>query len=817
LPIKAGAGIQTKTLRLQAANGAQYTFRSLDKDPNRVLPPDLRDTFASSVVQDQTSSSHPYAALVVAPLAEAVGVLHTNPKLAIMPDDERLGEFREAFAGMLGFIEERPDEGPEGQPGFAESEKIVGTAKLFEILDEDCENHVDPRTFLKARLLDIFVGDWDRGADQWRWARFKTTKEEVWCPIPRDRDQAFSKFDGLLPSMADLRFAVPQFEGFNKKEFDLVSLTYSGRHLDRRFLVSLSREQFQKIASDFVDMLTDSVIENAARQLPAPIYQISGEALVKKLKARRYYLEAAAYRYYRHLARYVDLKTSHRAEYVEVIRRDNDHALPRPHWRLWRHGGRQGMVQVKTYRRNPQTGEKEGDPLFQRVFNRDETKEIRLYLLGGNDKVVVSGQVDRSILVRIIGGNGRDEIIDQSKVSGSWLDLIPFFPDAENKTYIYDTATDTKFVAGPSSVLKTGQVDSVVNFYETQPAVHDYGYMTVPLPYLSIDADNGLFLGIGVTRYYYGFRKQPYAFKHALRGNYAFKTRKYQIHYLGEYVLATNRLRFSLEGNAWVPREVRNFYGFGNNTTRDAELERKDFYRVRSVEYMAKPTFHFDIFRKSEFSVGGAIKHFDTEFDGDTTFTRLEQPYGVKIPTLLELGAGFELDRRDHAIAARKGVYLGAGVSYFPTVFGNDSSFAKGYIDGRLYFTPVGEVTFALQGAGQKIWGAFPYYEAAFLGGRESLRGFRRYRFAGDAALNGRAEMRIKLFRSKVIVPTSFGIFFFGDAGRVWRNNQSPGGWHTAFGGGWWLAPLRRQATFSISLAKSAEGIRVNAGGGFAF
>jgi hypothetical protein len=160
-PVKEGGGSQTTTLRLRAANGTQYTFRSLDKDPSRILPPDLRDTFASNALQDQTSTAHPYASLVVASLAEAVGVLHATPELVIMPDDEKLGEFRARFAGMLGFIEERPDEGPEGQPGFAESEKVVGTDKLFERLEADCNNYVDPRTFLKARLLDIFVGDWD--------------------------------------------------------------------------------------------------------------------------------------------------------------------------------------------------------------------------------------------------------------------------------------------------------------------------------------------------------------------------------------------------------------------------------------------------------------------------------------------------------------------------------------------------------------------------------------------------------------------------------------------------------------------------------
>ena len=90
-PTERGGGKQTKSLRLQAANGKQYQFRSVDKDPAEVLPPELRETILANVMQDQISSSHPYGALVVPPLAKAAGILHVEPQLFIMPDDERLG------------------------------------------------------------------------------------------------------------------------------------------------------------------------------------------------------------------------------------------------------------------------------------------------------------------------------------------------------------------------------------------------------------------------------------------------------------------------------------------------------------------------------------------------------------------------------------------------------------------------------------------------------------------------------------------------------------------------------------------------------
>ena len=54
----------------------------------------------------------------------------------------------------------------------------------------------------------MLIGDWDRHEDQWRWALFeKEDGTEICKPIPRDRDQAFSKYDGTMISF--LTRAIP--------------------------------------------------------------------------------------------------------------------------------------------------------------------------------------------------------------------------------------------------------------------------------------------------------------------------------------------------------------------------------------------------------------------------------------------------------------------------------------------------------------------------------------------------------------------------------------------------------------------------------
>jgi hypothetical protein len=104
-PTRRGGGKQTRSLRFKGGDGREYQFRSLDKDPSPLLPPELRKTLAQRIFQDQISAGHPAAPLVVSPILDAAGVLHSEPRLVLLPDDPALGEFRAEFGRMLGTIE----------------------------------------------------------------------------------------------------------------------------------------------------------------------------------------------------------------------------------------------------------------------------------------------------------------------------------------------------------------------------------------------------------------------------------------------------------------------------------------------------------------------------------------------------------------------------------------------------------------------------------------------------------------------------------------------------------------------------------------
>src|SRR6202008_279022 len=104
-PIRCGGRRETKVPRFLGADGGGYAFRPLDKDPTLALPPDLRATIARDLIQDQISSAHPGAPLVVAPLLDAARVLNAQPHIVLLPDDPRLAGFDCVRAGFkLGMI-----------------------------------------------------------------------------------------------------------------------------------------------------------------------------------------------------------------------------------------------------------------------------------------------------------------------------------------------------------------------------------------------------------------------------------------------------------------------------------------------------------------------------------------------------------------------------------------------------------------------------------------------------------------------------------------------------------------------------------------
>ncbi len=786
-PIKRGGGMQTKSLRLKGEDGKIWKFRSMDKDPSKVLPEPLRESIFADVMKDQISSANPMAPLVVAPILDAVGILQAKPYLCYMPDSPKLGEFREEFGNLLGMMEIHPtvdeDEGIE----FEGAEKVKGTLDLFDRLAEKRSEKFDSKEFLKARLIDIFLGDWDRHTDQWKWAKYTVNGVEYWRPIPRDRDQAFAKFDGWAVSVAE--YLVPQFNHFDEDYPQAEDISWSGRFLDRRILPVLTKEEWDSVTTFVYESLTDSVIVYAVKQLPEKYHELIADELTDNLIQRRNKLYEISSDYYVLINTVIDVYCSDKRDFVEVNRIDDK------------------QTEVMVYRRDKKSGDRKGDVYFYKLADNCITDEIRIYLMDNDDRFIIRGEVDSGPLVRVIGGDGGDEYEDSSIVNGYWLGFTPI-PDAENKTRIYDSGKKTMVTYGPGTVVDDEKIpEPKTDAEKYEPLQRDRSHDWMINPKIGLDTDNGLVIGGGPQFFKYNFRAEPYDYWWTLTAEYATKPKNGRIIFEG--IFNTIFKRSSLHVNfLWSGLTLTKYFGYGNETFYDSELEENDYFKLEQRILTFNPELGFRVGAPSKILVGFSYVSSNVfEVNEDVLQTFIYPDYGLDKFDALGLNLSYELDSRDNEVNPGSGYYFKIRTGLFPELLDVEETFTRALFDVRGYWTADSftEITFALRAGGGKSWGKYPYYAAQFIGGASSLRGYSRERFSGDAALFGQAEMRMFLGKMRFIIPGRVGINIFAETGRVFARTEDSDIWHPSYGGGLYLSYLGRMLNIGLNFAYSKE------------
>ena len=767
-PLQRGGGRQTQSLRFLGSDGREYSFRSVDKDPSAVLDSILRETVVDDLVQDGISAAHPYGALVASPLLEATGILHVDPVLRVMPDDPALGAFRTEFAGMLGLIEERPDENEGERTAFEGTVRVIGNERLTERIDEGPADRVDARAYLTARVMDIFLGDWDRHRGQWRWATYDDDDddERSWLPVPTDRDQAFSKFDGVAPRILSLY--MPQFVRFEADYPNVERLHWNGRALDRQFLAGLERPVWDSIGASVQAKLTDDVIEEAVGRLPPEILAINGPEPSGALKARRDNLTIPVENLYELLAKTVDLYATNASELVVIDRTDPD------------------FVTVSLA-----DSESADAPYLQRRFNRSETDEIRVYMKRRDDQVSIHGD-GGGITIRVMGGPGDDAF----EVN-----------DSRDGVHLYDSRGDNTVSGSDAPSLDARDFEEWVWSEEDRDQPRDWGSRTLPIFWTSYSSDLGIFLGGGARREGYGFRKASFASGIDFRGGYAPTEQKGRVEIEGRFnranspVFTAFRLRYS-------GLDVRRFFGFGNDTP----LQRREAFhkvdqQVASFEAALGVSGGSGLTLAAGLVASRSNTSESTKFFGglrDSLYGAIDF-WQVGATTSLVYDAPVDPDESANRFR------LDLRGTTFPAVFDVNETFGKAESGISAVLSPSVSswISLALRVGGEKVWGNFPWSGAAFAGGAETIRGWAEQRFAGDAAVSGAGELRLRVWNPRVVVPVAIGIFGFADAGRVYLDGASPGGWHTGVGGGIWFKPIAQQYMLRAGAGVSEEGTRI--------
>lgn len=780
--LKKGGGHQTTSLRFVAEDGKQYVLRSMDKNPALTLPPELRETFVKSIVQDGISASHPYAPFVIPALADAAGIFHANPKVYFIPDDPRFGIYRKELANSLAIFEERANKKHVKEDFFGAGKDVMGSIELYATLKKDNDNTVDQDFVARNRLFDMLLGDWDRHDDQWRWVEYKGKDDQrTFKPIPRDRDVAFFSGEGSFKKLAGSKWAQPSFKGFN----DEITYTpaygfYRIKWFDRYFMTQPSLEGWLKQATELQAALTDKVIEDAIRSWPDEIYNLRGEEIIRKLKNRRDNLDVYAEDYYRFISKEVSVLGSDKREFFSVERLDSENTRVTV-YKISKKGNRNKV-------------------LYERTFKTSVTEEIRLFGFDGEDEFEVSGEVDKSILVRIIAGAGQDRIEDKSKVKSG-----------RKKTIVYDNVTGTELLEGPETKNLTTDKDPNINQYNMEEFDFD---VRMPLLSFNFNPDDGIFIGGGLMVKKDGFRKAPFASQQSISGSYALGTSSYNIGYKGTFTDVFGKADLLLEADIKAPNFVNNFFGLGNETAYDDERS-LTFYRTRFEEYSFKPSVNLNVGTKANLNLGTSLRSIEVQRSEDRFIFNNFPSDGFTDTDLFESKAylggnvGFHFDTRDSEVVAKRGITFNTAFSYASGLNDNSKNSAQWNTDltFRWALGPFARTSVATRVGYQKSFGDFEFFQSSQLDGFTTLRGYRRFRFSGESSFYHQLDLRIDLFEWRnYLLPSKVGLVLFNDIGKVYVDGEESETLHHGYGGGFYLTPFGRFA-INLLVAKSEEGL----------
>ncbi len=769
-----GGGRQTHSLSLQGGDGKSYVFRSVNKDPVKALDPVLRKTFVVGLSRQFTATQHPYGAMPVSYLLDATGILHAQPSLYLLPDDPKLGMFQKEFGGMLGMLEEKPKEAKGNQPGSFGASDVVRSFELFRKLYKDHDNRIDPAAFARARVFDIWIGDWGRHEDNWKWAGYKEGSKTTYFPVPRDRDHAFSRWNGLLPFLASRHWALPNAENFDYRFRDVSSLTWPSRHLDRFLLSSVDKTAWLQYAGELQSLMTDALIDSAVQRFPEKVIPLAGNSIGAKLKSRRTDLPRGIMEYYDLLAKHVDVVGSNKAEYFKITRMEN------------------GNVEVAMFEKEKKENGPSGMALFQRLFSPGETKSINVYGLDGDDIMIMEGHADRSILVRMSGGRGADLIENHSAVSSG-----------RKITQVFDYETEHQNVITPARNQKVILSDETKLVEYNRQAFQYNTYL--PYPVISYSQEDAFTFGLGIAYTFHQFGEEEYAdklgagIKVSTEGNFEIKFANELHHALGtwDWVAA---------GTIAKPYPYIYYYGSGNETVKFDTVPTL-YYKSRFNGYNFSTGLQKVFWQKSRFLAIAFYENnegqipADNILSGDTTVLGNGRINAAGGRLLLDI------DFRDDALVPKRGVRLFARQSY-SYLTNVDDDYSNSEISLELYQTTrtVIPVTLGLKGGAANATGAIPFYKLNTIGRTTGVRGYKRDRFTGNAAVYFQSQLAFEFGQVHTgFIPLTLGVFGFFDIGRVWIPDETSGNWHSGYGGGIYFTPLFTFLTTRLSYAFSEE------------
>lgn len=792
-PVRKGGGTQSRTLRLKAENGKQYVMRAMKKSASQYIQASLfknqyvqkqfENTASEELVKDVFTGAYPYAPFIVGKLSDAININKLNSKLYYIPKHESLGEFNAEFGDELYLFEEHPADGNLILEDKNSTGNIYSTYDVFKKIQENENQVVDEKEFIRARLFDMLIGDWDRHQDQWRWLEFKENGKTVFKPLPRDRDQAFSIMsDGFMLSAAvEL---IPMAKILRKYQKDLVDVKGFNLEpfpLDKAFIKHLNEEDWEEQVAYIQKNITNEVIDDAFTNIPSELHDQTITQIKNTLEERKNNLPKIAKRYFNLISKYAVITGTNNKDHFYIK------------------GLKNNDVEIVIKRKKK---ESVSESYFSAIYKSDKTKEIWIYGLDDDDTFEISGKSNK-IKIRIVGGLNNDTYI---------------VPNGKN-VVIYDHKEKKNDVlqAKKASVKLNDSYD--INTYDFKKVKN---YQNQFIPILGANPDDGFKMGFNNTLTFYGFERNPFTSQHQLKAAYYFATRGYELNYRFEIANVIKSVNLELNAAMQSPNFTINFFGYGNETLNYDDDLGLNYNRVKVRSFNFNPRLKWSNKSGASLSLGASYDNIEVHKSPYRFVENNSQLPNYIFEEVQFLGANlsFNFENYDNKAYPTMGMKTAISVGQKTNLDNNKRSFS--YIIPEVSFNhkidAQGKLVLATKFKSHINFGnEFEFYQAASIGGTDGLRGFRNQRFTGNQSFYQNTDLRYSFNSMKTkLIPIRIGMYSGFDYGRIWLHEEDSKKWHNSYGGGFFINGAELLSA-NFGLFNSSDGIRAAFSLGFQF
>lgn len=738
--------------------GGSTSFLQSDFFQDMYNKTDFKDTYLDEFIGDAYTIINPYTFLATNTLAEESGLNTNNPQLYFLPPNETTDTIAtgSGIANRLVSVARVPD--------VERKNEIIDTPHLLELLCKNSSYKVNQNLYIRERLFDILIGDWNKIPENWNWEGKREGNKVVFDPIVIDRNHAFTKVDGFLfkqmLNVLTLGFITNYEEEIkNIKKFNKLGFT-----LDVALTANSDESIWIQEAKYVQSKLTNEVIDEAFIQLPQEVKGEEIKEIIENLKKRRDSLESFAREYYVKLQENPVITATNEDDSIFLKKYGKD------------------SLQINIIHDN--------ETIFDRKYSKKLSKEVWIYGMDGNDNFIIEGSANKNIPTYLIGGSGNN----QYKIG------------EKNNTRIFgykDQKNELSPLKNKAKVILSDNEE--VHKYDYQKTRYRNTSLT---PWGVYDSDWGLSLGTFLTFTQYGFKREPFSYQHRIGYNYL-----QGFMYKGIFPMYDGIKSIYLDAFIGSPQNFSNFFGFGNNTD-GFKNEKRKYNRVHVNRYSLSPSLHFSLDDRQKIILSSGIELFKVKRENNKYINLYfdEDNSVFKRKYFIDFGVGYEIERKISNFIPVFTASLTTGWKLNLVDKNKNFPYAQTNISFNFKFTD--RLTLATNIKGKVLFNdKYEFYQSA----STELRGYRDSRFIGRQSYFQFSDLRLDMGTIKnPFTPLKYGLFAGFDFGRVWYPGENSKKWHTSYGGGGWITIINKITT-KYSFFGSSDSFRFMFGLGLGF